>query len=321
MTTRIDIDAAGEIGLQDSVVSSRVKLTELRTHASRHVSGGADTIKLDDLTAPDDNTDLDVSTTKHGLVPKCANIGGVLKDTGAWGYCLGTALNLIIKANATNPTYQIDIDAEAIVLYHRTTKLGKIYTAVDITVDITATGANGRNADTAEAASKWYEIKLIGKTDGTIAGFLRNQSDAAPTYPDGYDYSIHLGWVRNNSGSNFVLGFWEGDRFYYDVPINEISMPGTTSSPIAYTDYSLAVSLPPTCKEFDFYLENEPNTRGMYIRPNGQTGIVQISFCKTGLYKSMTDASQIIEAYSTDISHSPKLYVIGYTDRFYLEDD
>lgn len=39
-------------------------------HASTHQSGGTDAIKIDDLAAPDDNTDLDASTTKHGLMMK-----------------------------------------------------------------------------------------------------------------------------------------------------------------------------------------------------------------------------------------------------------
>lgn len=39
-------------------------------HATRHQSGGADPIKLDDLAAPDDNTDLDASTSTHGLMQK-----------------------------------------------------------------------------------------------------------------------------------------------------------------------------------------------------------------------------------------------------------
>jgi hypothetical protein len=42
-------------------------------HATSHQSGGSDPIKLDDLAAPDDNTDLDVSTSKHGLTPKAPN--------------------------------------------------------------------------------------------------------------------------------------------------------------------------------------------------------------------------------------------------------
>lgn len=39
-------------------------------HKTSHQSGGSDAIKLDDLAAPDDNTDLNASTTAHGLAPK-----------------------------------------------------------------------------------------------------------------------------------------------------------------------------------------------------------------------------------------------------------
>lgn len=48
----------------------------LNTHANPY--------KLDDLAVPDDNTDLDFSTTKHGLVPKGTNVGDFLKDDGTW---------------------------------------------------------------------------------------------------------------------------------------------------------------------------------------------------------------------------------------------
>jgi hypothetical protein len=41
-----------------------------QNHASRHVSGGADVVKLDDLSAPDDNSDLNASTSVHGLLQK-----------------------------------------------------------------------------------------------------------------------------------------------------------------------------------------------------------------------------------------------------------
>lgn len=39
-------------------------------HKTSHQSAGTDAIKLDDLAATDDNTDLDASATKHGLMPK-----------------------------------------------------------------------------------------------------------------------------------------------------------------------------------------------------------------------------------------------------------
>ncbi|MDP6549854.1 MAG: hypothetical protein QF659_07270 [Dehalococcoidia bacterium] len=53
-------------------------------HQAAHNSGGADALKLDDLAAPDDNTDLDFSTSAHGLVPKGTNTGNFLKDDGTW---------------------------------------------------------------------------------------------------------------------------------------------------------------------------------------------------------------------------------------------
>lgn len=45
-------------------------LDHAQLHAAAHASGGGDAVKLDDLAAPDDNTDLNVSTAKHGLMSK-----------------------------------------------------------------------------------------------------------------------------------------------------------------------------------------------------------------------------------------------------------
>lgn len=53
-------------------------------HAARHASSGADAIKIDDLAAGDDNTDLNASTTKHGLMQKYPNTAQALKGDGTW---------------------------------------------------------------------------------------------------------------------------------------------------------------------------------------------------------------------------------------------
>lgn len=45
-------------------------------------------MKLDDFGTPDDNTDLDVSTSVHGLVPKAPNDQAqVLRGDASWGAC------------------------------------------------------------------------------------------------------------------------------------------------------------------------------------------------------------------------------------------
>ena len=55
------------------------------THAASHQSGGADSIKLDDLAGPDDNTDLDATAVAHGLLPKLSgDAGEYLDGTGNW---------------------------------------------------------------------------------------------------------------------------------------------------------------------------------------------------------------------------------------------
>lgn len=96
----VDPDAAGRVanlnadlldGLNSTDFATAADLatyTPLATfnaHHTRHESGGADAIKLDDLSAPDDNTDLNASTTKHGLLKKLSNVATEFLDgTGAF---------------------------------------------------------------------------------------------------------------------------------------------------------------------------------------------------------------------------------------------
>ena len=54
----------------NDVVSRALVASDLPDHATRHESGGADPIQLDNLAAPSDNTDLDASTSAHGLMQK-----------------------------------------------------------------------------------------------------------------------------------------------------------------------------------------------------------------------------------------------------------
>ena len=54
-------------------------------HAPTHESGGGDPIQLDDLAAPSDNTDLDATTTLHGLASKATAPGSGLLSVFAIG--------------------------------------------------------------------------------------------------------------------------------------------------------------------------------------------------------------------------------------------
>lgn len=74
-------DEISVAGLSGLLADGQIPLA----HKTSHQSGGSDAIKLDDLAAPDDNTDLDASTAKHGLLPKLG--GGTtnfLRADGTW---------------------------------------------------------------------------------------------------------------------------------------------------------------------------------------------------------------------------------------------
>lgn len=65
-------------------------------HNTSHEAGGSDAIKLDDLAAPDDNTDLDATTSAHGLLPKLSNNASeFLNGQGAFAVPAGTGYSVV----------------------------------------------------------------------------------------------------------------------------------------------------------------------------------------------------------------------------------
>jgi len=63
------------IGLMVLDTNGAIKtLISLFSHHLTHESGGSDAMQLDNLAAPDDNTDLDALTSKHGLMPKADKV-------------------------------------------------------------------------------------------------------------------------------------------------------------------------------------------------------------------------------------------------------
>ena len=83
-TDTIAEDYGGKTYYSDGANWFTLPLLANGAHQALHNSGGADAIKLDDLAAPEDNTDLDFSTSLHGLVPKGTNTVDFLKDDGTW---------------------------------------------------------------------------------------------------------------------------------------------------------------------------------------------------------------------------------------------
>lgn len=143
---------------------------------------------------------------------------------------------LIVKW-ASNST--VDIDANTINLYN-SSDTPKPFFAVNLTVDITASGENGLDTGS-EAGNTWYYIWLIGKDDNTIAGLL-STSSTSPTIPgSGYDWSAVIGAVRNNGSNNFV-GFYQ----FNDQCDIQPNVPITNGTATTWTLIDLSSYVPAT---------------------------------------------------------------------------
>lgn len=131
-------------------------------HAPTHQAGGGDAIKLDDLATPDDNTDLDVSTAKHGLCPKAPNdTTKFLRGDGGWNIIPDRILGM--------------------VHYHLYSDVGSFES--DKSVDATITySVSGITLGTGVTAGGYAEIKgvhlpnIIANTNNITVSFYCNIS-------------------------------------------------------------------------------------------------------------------------------------------------
>ena len=76
------------ISAPETVIGTDPRLSDARSpvaHATSHKAYGSDSIRLDDLSDPADNTKLDATSDRHGLLLKLENTGTkFLRDDGTW---------------------------------------------------------------------------------------------------------------------------------------------------------------------------------------------------------------------------------------------
>ena len=111
-------------------------------------------------------------------------------------------------------------------------------TSSDITADVTASGANGLDTGS-EAATTFYHLFAIGKSDGTLA-LLLSTSATSPTMPSGYTFKRLLWGVANDASSNFYdfVHLRNGTCLYLTTQLNNVRganllNAGTSLSPAA----------------------------------------------------------------------------------------
>jgi len=98
-----------------------------------------------------------------------------------------------------------------------------------ITVDITASGANGLDTG-AEASSTFYYIYLIFNPTTEVLAGLFSISATSPTLPSGYTLKRLVGVVRNDGSSDFISFLQVGENFDYTDRFNVLSGGTATSA-------------------------------------------------------------------------------------------
>lgn len=135
-------------------------------------------------------TDVSGNVTANILV---SDLDKVLYKSGVGSYS-----NLIVKSTSVT---QADIDADFVTLWNSTDGLAYQAGAVNLTVDISASGANGLDTGS-EAGSTWYFLWVIyNPTTDTVAGLI-SLSTTAPTMPSGYTFKKLIGIAYNDAGSD-----------------------------------------------------------------------------------------------------------------------
>jgi hypothetical protein len=96
--------AVDDVTLQ--VIDGVASVKAASAHASTHKTGGGDSIKLDEFATPENNTNLNVSATAHGLCPIFPNNATTwLRGDGT--YTAVTASSLLLGANCDVGSYKL----------------------------------------------------------------------------------------------------------------------------------------------------------------------------------------------------------------------
>ena len=166
---------------------------------------------------------------------------------------------LVIKNNATHPTYQMDIDADEIILQD-SSGIAKSVSAVNLTVDITASGANG--LDTGSEANEMYYIWVANNGTTTIG--LLSLSSTAPTLPSGYTFKALVGPAPNRTGDLDVIYQTGNIVTCQSTPILNAAALGSA------TEVDLSDYVPVTAKKVIYQVavsKNSATQAGCWLAP------------------------------------------------------
>lgn len=186
--------------------------------------------------------------------------------------------NLVVRANITNPAYQIDVDADVLDVEDAAFNSYRLQ-SINLTLDLTASGTNGLDTG-AEAGNTTYATWVIyNLTTNTVAGLLSTSFTLGGlTLPSGYTFGRLVGFTRNDGSSNIIPFQQFNEHLIYDDPFDDTQVLSSGSA-TTWTDVnatSFAGNSVITKKAIlNWDADKVANSAGsvyFYIRPNGSGG-------------------------------------------------
>lgn len=245
---------------------------------------------------------------------------------GSAGLPTGYVSGLVPISNDSSPTTSVDIDAGSCRDGYDTFD---IVSESVLTADITTSGANGLDTGS-ETADTWYAIHVIDDSSNVnpVASLL-SESHTDPVLPSGYDKFRYVGWVRNNSSSNFLRFSVSGNGSFRHYSYTD-SLSGlqvfANQEPTTWTTVSLDDYVPPTSVHFDPHVQlSVGNNDFVEFRVTGTSlangegrpiyggPTTTLRATNTGLFP--TSSSQQIDYRRNDATGAGvDLYVYGFAD-------
>lgn len=224
--------------------------------------------------------------------------------------------NLVITQTSSTA---LTVTADAVVLKDSSGNC-RVFRTISETITITTAGAQGLEASDSEGASKFYEVHLIAKADGTVDGLLNEAGTAITTVPATYLYSARFGTVRNDGSSNLLASTQIGAFCRYRSRVSIAT--GLTAT--SFTAQSLTAAVPPTSRFALLFFDcDSTNTNvGMQYRATGDTNFGDTLDASTGTSNRIqrfavwcpTDSSQSMDYLCQGGSPTNDIACMGYLD-------
>lgn len=191
------------------------------------------------------------------------------------------------------------------------------------TLNCATTGANGLDTGVL-ANSTWYNLFVIGKTDGTTA-LLASFSLTSPTFPSGYTLKRRIASFKTD-GSAHILGYTQiGDHFELKTGVQDASATISTSASSTLTLGSVppGINVEAIFSAWNnastfvlFYIYSPLATTLTSIPAWNQIGVSAVSGNGgAGQYRIMTDTSQHVMAIAgNNGSQALTIFTTGWID-------